>query len=394
MNIKSKYYRTARATMAFRSRLERFLLEGVEETGEELGRGAYGMVMKVLYRGLECAGKKIHKALRIDDGDPMKHFEAECSLLSQLRHPHIVQFLGIYFERGSNTPVLVMEYLPTTLASCLDRYGVLPEEISYSVLRDVALGLVYLHGYSPPIIHRDLSANNVLLTEGMTAKISDLGVAKMLNLTPAQITHMTQAPGTQAYMPPEALVATPRYSTKMDIFSYGVLIVHMLCGRWPLPTKEAVDCITLRGISESERREDYLQGIGRDHPFNETIQQCLNNNPDLRPRAQEVLKRVKETISKLPHMALNKVELFHKIERKHQQKEQNDKEASFEAMAKQSQRAFEQMRLQIAAKDEEIQGLAEKLRKKHEKANIHIVSKKGYLYWELILWFCKYIHVT
>ena len=68
------------------------------------------------------------------------------------------------------------------------RYGVLPEAISYGILRDVALGLRYLHEHSPPIIHRDLSANNVLLTSSMNGKISDLGVAKILNITPAQMT--------------------------------------------------------------------------------------------------------------------------------------------------------------------------------------------------------------
>ena len=300
--------------------LKRFQLTEVEETGKELGRGSYAVVVEVQYHGLRCAAKKIHKIFHQQQvGDLVARFEAECSLLSQLRHPHIVQFLGIYFERGSNTPVLVMEYLPTTLASCLDRYGVLPEEISYSVLRDVVLGLVYLHGHSPPIIHRDLSANNVLLTEGMTAKISDLGVAKMLNLTPA---HMTQAPGTQAYMPPEALVATPRYSEKIDIFSYGVMILHILCGRWPVPTREAVDCHTLRGISEAERREGYLDGIRRGHALMSSIHQCLSNNPDIRPEALEIFHQVNIAMEHFPPSYENKVEMLRKIHKDSDNKRQ------------------------------------------------------------------------
>ena len=73
-----------------------------------------------------------------------------------------------------------------TLYTC--RYGVLPEAISYGILHVVALGLRYLHEHSPSIIHRDLSANNVLLTSSMNGKISDLGVTKILNITPAQMT--------------------------------------------------------------------------------------------------------------------------------------------------------------------------------------------------------------
>jgi len=78
------------------------------------------------------------------------------------------------------------------VSACPERYGVLPEEIRYGILRDVALGLVYLHEHSPPIIHRDLSASNVLLTSNMNVKLSDLGVAKILNLTPAQMAKIMQ----------------------------------------------------------------------------------------------------------------------------------------------------------------------------------------------------------
>ena len=94
-----------------------------------------------------------------------------------------------------------MEFLPTTLTQCLDRYGIMPEEINYSILQDVALGLRYLHDRHDPIIHRDLSANNVLLTADMRAKISDLGVAKILEEHPTRMFTMTKTPGTQCYMP-------------------------------------------------------------------------------------------------------------------------------------------------------------------------------------------------
>ena len=87
------------------------------------------------------------------------HFEEECRLLAQMRHPNIVQFIGVYFEEGCRVPILIMEFLPTTLAKCIDRYGVLPEEISYTILHDVALGLYQIHSQTPPIVHRDLSAN-------------------------------------------------------------------------------------------------------------------------------------------------------------------------------------------------------------------------------------------
>ena len=128
-----------------------------------------------------------------------------------------------------------MEFLPTNLTSCIEQYGILPKEIGYSILHDVALGLCYLHGQSPPIIHTDLSSNNVLLISNMTAKISDLGVARILNLTPLQVSRMTQTPGTPAFMPPEVMNANPEYDTSVDVFSYGNVMIHMFSGRWPEP---------------------------------------------------------------------------------------------------------------------------------------------------------------
>ena len=95
-------------------------------------------------------------------------------------------------------------------------HGILPKEISYSILHDVVLGLCYLHSQIPPTIHRDLSSNNVLLTSNMTAKISDLGVARNLNLTPLQVSRLTQTPGTLAYMPPEVMALNSKSDTSVE----------------------------------------------------------------------------------------------------------------------------------------------------------------------------------
>ena len=199
--------------------LEQYLLTSACETQKELGRGSYASVVEVNYKGLRCAAKKIHSVFFEDRVEGyVKNFEEECRLLSQLRHPHIVQFLGVYIDETTSAPVLVMEFLPATLAECIDKYGVMPEETCYSVLRDVILGLHFLHDRPDPIIHRDLSANNVLLTSDMKAKISDLGVAKILQANRAQFAAtMTKLPGTMSYMPPETQVARPKYNTKVCV---------------------------------------------------------------------------------------------------------------------------------------------------------------------------------
>ena len=313
------------ATGSAAGALRRFELDGVRDTGREVGHGSYAVVKELEYHGLKCVGKKTHGILfelatPHEKAAMLERFAGECELLGGMRHPCIVQFLGVWFEQGSRLPVLVMEYLHTTLSACLERYGVLPEEISYGILHDVALGLHYLHERSPPIIHRDLSANNVLLTPNMNAKLSDLGVAKILNLTPARMTQMTQtkAPGTPCYMPPEALTAKPKYTSKIDIYSYGVLIIHTFCGRWPFPEDafrpDPQNPDKIIPASEVERRAEYLQEIGNDHPLMAVIHQCLSNVPARRPESPALLGQVNTILSVLPQQFTNRVEMLQQFE--------------------------------------------------------------------------------
>ena len=311
-----------------RAALERYQLHGVRETGAELGRGSFAVVVEVDYKGMRCAGKKIHNILsQPGEGDRLVgRFEEECRLLSALRHPHVVQFLGIYFDPETDLPVLVMEFLSVTLAQCLDRYKFLPEEVNYAILRDVALGLRYLHEQRPPVIHRDLSANNVLLTGDMTAKISDLGVAKILKLSPAQMSRMTRAPGTNSYMPPEALRPDPRYDVAVDVFSFGVMMVHVLSSQWPLPSEatqvDPHNPTRVIGLSEAERRAEYLDIIGRGHPLMQLIKRCLSNSPNPRPTASDLVEHMKEAI--VPHALTfsDRVEMMQTIVSNEREKEE------------------------------------------------------------------------
>ena len=291
------------------SKLKDFKLTDVTETGEELGHGAYASVVTVHFRGLKCAGKRFYDSLYNSSNHDEQRLAVqqrwynECVILSSLRHPNIVQFLGVHFEKGQPLPVLVMEYVPFTLSDHLEKHGVFPPDISYGILVDVAKALCYLHGGDPVIIHRDLSANNVLLTTEMRAKISDLGTAKILNVTPAQKGHMSMCPGTVCYMPPEALARNPVYRTEIDSFSFGVLIVHTCCGQWPFPDEHKRVSADGKIIArtELERREQYLSKFGHDHPLIKLIQKCLSDIPSDRPNATDILKCIQKVAQQHPH---------------------------------------------------------------------------------------------
>ena len=279
---------------------EPYKLVGVKVTDNIIGHGSYATVLKLEYMGLKCAGKKIHDVLLKQDSTYIaSRFEQECRLLARIRHPNIVQFLGVFFTEGEEVPILVMEYLPTNLKACMEVKGVLPQATSYSILHDVALALCYLHSQEPPIIHRDLSANNILLTANMKAKISDLGMARIVQLNPLQVSYMTETPGTPIYMPPEVMIANPSYDTSIDEFSYGILIIHVLTGKWPEP-----QCSQIRmeggkmiPVSEAERRRIFLQEIGSEHPLMDLILRCINNDPKQRANANEIMQIITKIIA-------------------------------------------------------------------------------------------------
>jgi len=113
-------------------------------------------------------------------------------------------------------------------------------------------------------------------------------------------------------------MAKPKYTSKIDIYSYGVLIIHTLCGRWPFP--EDVFCPDPQNpgavipLSEVERRAEYLQEIGHDHPLMGLIRQCLSNVPANRPEASALLERVNAILTTLPQPFTNQVEMVQQFE--------------------------------------------------------------------------------
>ena len=283
--------------------LKPYILRGIGGEKHNIGSGSYAVVKELDLWGKKCAGKQLHKIL-FEDASPgqqdamLARFADECKLLSNIKHPNVVEFLGVHVDKTEpQLPYLVMEFLDTNLSSYLEKHGVQDASTNYSILSDVAFGLHYLHSQTLPIIHRDLSANNILLTSDLLAKISDLGVAKILNFSPTHLTQ-TKAPGTPSYMPPEALVDSPKYSASIDCFSFGVLIIHTLCAEWPIPgpaTKPDPDNPdSVVGITEFNRRSMYVQNIGLNHPLVDLVRKCLHNSAHKRPTMESVVKAILE----------------------------------------------------------------------------------------------------
>ena len=195
-----------------------------------------------------------------------------------------------------------MERLDTNLHELLETTPNLPLAVKNSILLDTARGLLYLHSQSPPIIHRDLTARNVLLNSAMVAKIADLGVARIVNLQPDQLATMTQGPGNIVYMPPEAMEQHTQYNTSLDIFSFGNIALFTLTQEFIGPKLKAATYTdpksrTIIGRSEIERREHSFDAVycnlGKDNPLAKLTRDCLQNYPDDRPSAADLVERIK-----------------------------------------------------------------------------------------------------
>ena len=222
--------------------------------------------------------------------------------MSKLDHPNVVQFVGVHFSpRDRSDVTLVMERLHMDLEKFLDpdHRPNIDTYTKLSILLDVTSGLLYLHTQlAKPIIHRDLSAGNVLLTEDFKqAKLADLGVSKLIDNFVHRTQTRTICPGTLAYMPPEALTDKPKYDTPLDIFSFGQLSLYVALQQFPqvaleLSPEESIRAYQLGEVSILKRKK-WLDMIPKDHCLRELILSCLRDDPSERPSTDRLNVKMK-----------------------------------------------------------------------------------------------------
>ena len=270
-----------------------------------------------------------------------------------------------------------MEKLPTSLDDLLEKHKEIPLDVKFSILVDVSRGLVYLHCHNPSIAHRDLTARNILLDLGLTAKIADLGVARMVSLRPGQVAAtMTRAPGNIIYMPPEAVEeeGAARYNTAIDMFSFGNVALFTLTQVFMKNLKPATyrDPTTRKLVARSEigRREEYVQlmyrVLGEQHPLVQLVLQCLEYDQEDRPSAVGVLQQLEEASNIIPQNCREtKLELVHQFAGMQREKEvaiQELREQYERQLSDKEQERKAQINLlqaDVSEKQEQVEGLEE-----------------------------------
>ena len=303
-------------------------MRDVRLTNSELGVGSFFGVTLSRIAGALCAVKKMHESLFNHEGGGRKRvdmFLYECRIMSSLRHPNIVQFLGLVVMPQSRIPVpgLVMEFMPHDLGTLLEDIPNIPLSFKHSFLSDVANGLSYLHSESVSIIHGDLNARNILLTSGMVAKIGDFGSSQLVQRTKDRL----ECPGTSVYMPPECFEQSEcleqndslDYSLPLDIFSFGVLALFTLTQCFPADIKSQVyrDSFgKLIARSEIDRRVEYIRKLyeqfERKHPLVLIVTRSLQNKPASCPTIDVVISMLDSVRSSCydEEIEANKLQLY------------------------------------------------------------------------------------
>lgn len=283
--------------MALAGRFGPLEIADLTPTDEQLGRGSDATVYRVVWRGASYAGKQLHN-FHLDDQKCVDSFILECTKWSQLKHPNIVKFVGVYSKGDSPIPMLIMEKMDTSLWLHLQRHSKeqFTTESKTSVLCQVTEALVYLHSRSPPLIHCDVSPNNILLNcETLEAKLSDFGMTRTAAY--AQATIKSSVKGTQAFIAPEAQIVPPQNDEKRDIFSFGNVVITMVTHKWPHPgpATEYNDKDELVAFTEFQRRASHLaEFTPQDNDlFRSLVEKCLHNRPTKRPSSEELMQYLK-----------------------------------------------------------------------------------------------------
>nr|UDO47013.1 serine/threonine protein kinase [Pandoravirus massiliensis] len=262
--------------------------------GEQIGAGTYGVVHRGKWKGVDVAVKRFVKQ-RLDESQRID-FRAEVAVLSEARHPNIVLFIGACV-RSPNVCIVTEWVRGGNLRDLLARQTTkMLWRPRLSILRDVALGLDYLHCSfgDMKIMHRDLKSSNVLVApdeaEGTwTAKLADFGFAR----AKADMATMTRC-GTPAWTAPE-IIRGETYTEKADIYSLGIVMWEVLTRRRPYADANFVH-ISL----------DVLQGKRPDVPedcppaFGRLMQKCWHHKPHKRPAAADVAAELLSIMSGAP----------------------------------------------------------------------------------------------
>jgi len=265
-----------------------------------IGQGSFGEVWQGRWRSTDVAVKRVwglHGSFE-EAAHAATEFEREITMLSQLRHPNVVMFLGAC--RVPPDIALVMEYCPRgTLHRLLHRSSVpLPLPMRIKMAMHVARGMLALHTSLPRIIHRDLKSANLLVGASFEIKVCDFGLSRTMAHCAANCSNRSQSSfGTVEYAAPEVLRGEP-YSEKCDVWSFGVVLWELLMRKRPYyEVTHSVSIIA--GVSLGKLGLSAIPPDVADPGLAALVGICCSQHPAGRPSFVEIIQYLEDEVSRM-----------------------------------------------------------------------------------------------
>ena len=333
-----------------------YIVENIQINGR-IVKGEHANISEAKWEGLSVVVKDVHCTDRFSGQEFQKlrdHFLRECKLSSRIRHPNVVRFLGVHYTSGGSAriPCIVIERLHCNLNDLLERHKGIPLEIKLRILYGIGLGLRYLHTRDPPIIHKDLTSKNILLSEGVEVKIADLCTARLV-------------PSSQYTRPSESLDFFPTMNESIndmnkedDIFSFGCIMTHVFAHQWPTPSQALVTSndpdkqVMADSSSEFDRRIQYISKVPNTikDVVIPLIASCLESDCVDRPTAEEVCDQLETLVVNrkctLPDNLLEAHLVLQEAQQKEEQQAVELREKDVELNSKKSQIKSQTVKLQ------------------------------------------------
>uniref|UniRef100_UPI00398F5EE1 receptor-interacting serine/threonine-protein kinase 3-like n=1 Tax=Pristiophorus japonicus TaxID=55135 RepID=UPI00398F5EE1 len=262
----------------------------------EVGSGGFGTIQRARHTGwgIDVALKVLHGST--DRCAANKDLLREAELMNSLRFPNVMCLLGLYREQ--NKPLgIVMEFMEGGSLASLQERVTLPWPLRARLIHQVALGMNYLHGLDPPLLHLDLNPRNVLLDDGLRAKVADFGLSKLKQIVSSE--HSSSLAGTLEYLPPEALASDInqyKAAGSTDVYSFSILMWSVLTGKKPysgvlqrglikllIPQNQRPDLSLLHTLDSVEKLD--LKAL---------MEECWHSDPEQRPRFVDCCVRTEE----------------------------------------------------------------------------------------------------
>ncbi|XP_049850484.1 stress-activated protein kinase alpha-like [Schistocerca gregaria] len=265
------------------------ILEEELDLRERIGRGFFGEVRRAVWRKLEVATKTIYReSAGAKDLSKKSLTYKEMSILSQLRHPNILNFLGFVRTSGGDI-MMVTELMPNGSLHKLIRYDFgTVRRLRYRIVLDIARGMAYLH--SRRLVHRDLNTKNLLLDANYATKISDFGLSRIRD----EMNNMSVLVGFLGVMAPEVFKGE-KYSEKADVFSFAMVLYEILTGREACQLEGASLPAYANSVANQGYRPPWTDRVLQDESlasWRRLTEECWAQDPENRLSFYQILERI------------------------------------------------------------------------------------------------------